>query len=564
MPKRSIAGSFVLTLALLCHSTATLQASKTMENPAPNGRREMPRAGVFTTEDPYGGVSYEERPDVGKEARILTVTDLLKSTVPTFWKHKTSLDDGLEVNRLTDIKNQIALHETEIIRGIQKVPGIMEILDDNKDQEAEIQHFLTLRRAELQDIYKQLKKLKHDLEDEKHDKSTGLSDVQDKIKKLYDEIDIHLEGPGSTYNDDFVSKKKKTIRRLMTKKRNLRRDFKRLDYPKMKSLQHKIEFLEERRREIHQKSKNLSFSYIQRRIKRVEKNNARINYLVSIHLDRAQVQEVQAKLGRLREVRQKLASVTKSATQAGKEKLDLEADIRFEEKYYDQVARREGQILDEIRRTREAVHGLRSQEKVQAGSSKILSQERTPGRTQSMVPEAAGQHVYVVPLQKGITLPAVAELPRLLKERAGISRVQTPPGVVYLLPMGARGGLVNAGEAEVMAPGYAGAQGQAVVGADVRNLMQEVQTENDRKLGALKDSLSSMMDLMRKQGESLGRLIKDQELVRGQIKAIKSSPEVPKGVKSAAEKQQPKKRKLGLQEALEKNLEDEGRFGYDE
>jgi hypothetical protein len=555
---RSIPGSFFLPLVLLCISFYPVSGSETLDNSAPKSRRERPSSGVFTTEDPYKGVTYEQRPEVGKETRILTVTDLLKSTVPTFWKHKTSLADGLEVNRLTDIKNQIALHEAEIIRGIQQVPGIMEILDDNKDQEAEIQHFLTLRRAELQNIHKQLKKLKQDLEDEKHTKSTGLSDVQDKIKKLYDEIDIHLEGPGSTYNDDFVSRKKKSIRRLMTKKRNLRRDFERLDYPKMKALRRKIEFLEERRREIHDKSKGLSFSYIQRRVKRVEKNNARINYLVSIHLDRTQIQEVQAKLGRLREVRKKLASVTKDATEEGREKLDLEADIRFEEKYYDQVARREGQILDEIRRTRETVHGLRSKERVQVGDSKIRSQAKTMGRTQILdsKTEASDQHVYVVPLQSGITLPTVAELPRLLKERAGISRTETPPGVVYLLPMGSGG-------RQVMAPGYASQKGSQGSQAEIRNLVQEVQSQNDRKFGALKDSLSSMMDLMRKQGESLGQLIKDQERVQGQIKVIKSVNDSSQRPEPSKAKEKPKEKKLGLQEALEKNLEDEDRFGYE-
>ena len=129
---------------------------------------EVPDPKDFTANDPYQGMSYEERPTVQEVPEILNVTDLLRSTAPIFWKHKTSISKGGDVGQLTDIKQAIAAQEQEIIHEIKRVPGILEILDDNKDLEAQIQSFLTLRRAEVRDIHVKVRKLKDDLEKEKN------------------------------------------------------------------------------------------------------------------------------------------------------------------------------------------------------------------------------------------------------------------------------------------------------------------------------------------------------------------------------------------------------------
>ena len=463
---------------------------------------EVPDPKDFTANDPYQGMSYEERPTVQEVPEILNVTDLLRSTAPIFWKHKTSISKGGDVGQLTDIKQAIAAQEQEIIHEIKRVPGILEILDDNKDLEAQIQSFLTLRRAEVRDIHVKVRKLKDDLEKEKNVKVTDISSVGSKIQGLYDEIDLHLEDPTSRYNDDFILKRKEKIRRLMRKKKVLKRDFERLEYPKMKSIHKKIEFLEERRKEIHEKSRDLSFKYVQRRIGLIDKNNNRINYLISIHMKRSRVRQIRAKLASLHAVRNQLDTAKLKISEKGSDALDLEADIRFEEKYYEQVARREKEILDEIRRSREMIHGLRSGSSEPDRKQSIATPDKAQvGKSGAMIQkqdkqETPAEHVYVIPMRAGLDLPGLAEIPRMLQEKAQSAGTKTPSGIVYVMPI----------DKMTKEPEVRGRQ--KILEPEISSLLQERNEKNLARIHRLEDRLSRIAELMDRQANTLEALSK--------------------------------------------------------
>jgi|GEM_PF-1057836 len=477
----------------------------------PGMEREVPDPKNFTANDPYMGKTYEERPLVQEVPEILNVTDLLRSTTPIFWRHRTSVSQGADVGRLTDIKRTIETREQEIIHEIKQIPGILEIFDDNKDLEAQIQNFLALRRAEVRDIHTRVKKLKEELEREKSIKVTDISDVGAKIQGLYDEIDLHLEDPTSKYNDQYILDRKAKIRRLMRKKKVLKRDFERLEYPKMKSIQKKIEFLEERRKEIHEKSRDLSFKFVVRRLQMIEKNNNRINYLVSIHMDRARIRSVKAKMTVLEDLKNQLKKTSDKISEKGTKTLDLEADIRFEERYYDQVAKREMEMLEEIRRSREMVHGLRSKSSVDMKQESVSSGVEGPsGKAEKRAEkrmekgddsQGSSDHVYVIPMKAGLDLPRVVEIPEILKKKARESGTAAPSGIVYVMPMDQ----VGKGRPEY--------PGQPQANAAQGNLQAQIRESNEKNLGRilrLEERLLQMTELMQKQAKALEVLSETQ------------------------------------------------------
>ena len=58
------------------------------------------------------------------------------------------------------------------------------------------------------------------------------------------------------------------------------------------------------------------------------------------------VRDIRRRLQKIRNFRSQLQKMEKGSTTKELEKNDLEADIRFEEKYYDHVAQREKEILE--------------------------------------------------------------------------------------------------------------------------------------------------------------------------------------------------------------------------
>lgn len=503
----------------MCRSLLLLGICLSSASAEPGVEREIPNPRNFTANDPYMGRTYEERPLVQEVPEILNVTDLLRSTTPIFWKHKTSINQGADVGKLTDIKRDIEAREQEIILEIREVPGILEILDDNKDLEAQIQNFLVLRRAEVKDIQDGIKKLKSDLENVKLAKSTDISDVGGKIQTLYDEIDLHLEEPTSKYNDQYILDRKTKIRRLMQKKKVLKRDYERSEDPKMKSIEKKIGFLEERRKEIHEKSRDLSFEFVKRRIENIEKNNNRINYLVSIHMDRERIRSVKAKMGALDVLKKKLETTNEQISEKSSPALELEADIRFEERYYDIVAKREMEMLEEIRRSREMVHGMRSASvvagtKVNSSQSQADPGKYVPQAKLSVEQKEAPEHVYVIPMKAGLDLPKVVEIPKILKQRAEEAGSVTPSGIVYVMPM-------NKAESD-----SSGAPGQ-ITPSQSMAVEKQLRESNERNLGRilrLEERLVEISEMMTKQTKVLQNLserpvlrsdpLKNQEMVQ--------------------------------------------------
>ncbi|MCJ8347242.1 hypothetical protein MJH12_17005, partial [bacterium] len=113
--------------------------------------KEAPSADKFRAEDPYKSTNYGDRPfqeDVDLE--YFSVDDLLKANLPTFWNYMTSVSKGLEVGELAELKNELNINEKKLLDKLQeKIPEISELVEENENLEAEIQHFLVLRRAEL-------------------------------------------------------------------------------------------------------------------------------------------------------------------------------------------------------------------------------------------------------------------------------------------------------------------------------------------------------------------------------------------------------------------------------
>ena len=167
-------------------------------------------------------MAYQDRPKVKDAARVLSVDDLLRSNLPTFWKNRKSVSGASNVGELAERRHEIDMLERDLLAQIQGIPGIPEIVEENKNLEAEIQNFLTLRRAELKDLHKQVRRLEKELDSAKQVKAHDISGLQDRIQGLYDDIDTHLESPEASYNDTYVLKRKDRIKKLLRKKKDFK------------------------------------------------------------------------------------------------------------------------------------------------------------------------------------------------------------------------------------------------------------------------------------------------------------------------------------------------------
>ncbi|PCJ19165.1 MAG: hypothetical protein COB02_08950 [Candidatus Cloacimonadota bacterium] len=328
--------------------------------------REIPSSDKFRTEDPYKSTNYQDRPfQEESDLEYFSVDDLLKANLPTFWNYMTSVSKGLEVGELAELKNQLNINEKKLLDKLQqKIPEITELVEENENYEAEIQHFLVLRRAELKDLYKQIKRVKKELGLLKVSKVRDLDTVQGRIQALYDDIDTHLEDPNSSYNDDYILNRKRRISRLMKKRRVLKTDLKHLNYTKVQRKQKQLEFLLDRKKEIHEDSKNLTFKFTQKRVKAIQKNNARINYLISVSLPKKHIRKIRKSMRIIRRIREKIAKMENEGSKTNNNLSVEEQSIRFETEYYSQIEKREDELMDEIRRDREQVKGFRSRVRV--------------------------------------------------------------------------------------------------------------------------------------------------------------------------------------------------------
>ena len=439
---------------------------------------EKPTRHNLSTKDPYGGVAYQNRPVTKDAARVLSVDDLLRSNLPTFWKSRKSISGAANVGDLAERRYEIDMLEKDLLAQIQGIPGIPEIIEENKNLEAEIQNFLTLRRAELKDLHKQVRRLERELDSAKQVKAHDISGLQDRIQGLYDDIDTHLESPEASYNDTYVLKRKERIKKLLRKKKTLRSNLQRLNDPKIKRLSARLEFLQERRKEIHDKSRDLSFKYVVKRMNMIEKNNARINYLVNVNSNRGETKKLKAKMARVRQLRDSLDSERKKLKSKDPGHVDLETEIRFEEKYYDRVAQRESEILEDIRRSRQMIRkgvsdkaGSRSSiikpNKEVKASSDVSGQETSSGKP----------HVIVVPLKKGMDLSSVGKLPEVLKANPKFKNAREGT-VIY------------------MSNDSSDKESAKELVADVQRDLEEQNLRLSKELGALRASLEALHETM--------------------------------------------------------------------
>tara|TARA_Y100000589_G_scaffold320629_1_gene350773 strand:- start:1126 stop:2748 length:1623 start_codon:yes stop_codon:yes gene_type:complete len=517
---------------------------------ADNGgsKLEKPTRHNLSTDDPYGGVPYQERPAVKEVTRVLSVDDLLRSNLPTFWKSRKSISDAANVGGLSERRYEIDMLEKDLLAQIQGIPGIPEIIEENRNLEAEIQNFLTLRRAELKDLHKQIRILEKELDSAKQVKAHDISGLQDRIQSLYDDIDTHLESPESSYNDTYILQRKERIKKLLRKKKTLRSNLQKLNDPKIKRLSNRLEFLQERRRELHEKSRDLSFKYVEKRMTMIEKNNARINYLVNINSNRGETKKLKAKMARIRQLRDSLDSERQKLKSTEQGQVDLETEIRFEEKYYDRVAKRESEILEDIRRSRQMIRqgsSDRSNNRVSTvnrGSKADVSTDSPENKASS-----GKSHVIVVPLKKGMDLSSVGKLPDVLKANPKFKNAREGT-VIYM----SNDSSDNESAKDLV--------------ADVQRDLEEQNLRLSKELGALRVSLEALHKTMQMQQQQTQQYYplrsqpsppekKIPSVVEKNKQEIKSKPAKPEVV--APQKQKPK----GLEAAIQSDLEDSDEMG---
>ncbi|MEE2923540.1 MAG: hypothetical protein VX619_02065 [bacterium] len=506
---------------------------------------EKPTRHNLSTKDPYGGVAYQNRPVAKDTARVLSVDDLLRSNLPTFWKSRKSISDAANVGDLAERRYEIDMLEKDLLAQIQGIPGIPEIIEENKNLEAEIQNFLTLRRAELKDLHKQVRRLERELDSAKQVKAHDISGLQDRVQGLYDDIDTHLESPEASYNDTYVLQRKERIKKLLRKKKTLRSNLQRLNDPKIKRLSTRLEFLQERRKEIHEKSRDLSFKYVAKRMNMIEKNNARINYMVNINSNRGETKKLKAKMARVRQLRNSLDSEREKLKSKESGQVDLETEIRFEEKYYDRVAQRESEILEDIRRSRQMIR--KGVSKNVGPSSSVVKQ----GKKVEESSDTSGQktvsdksHVIVVPLKKGMDLSSVGKLPEVLKANPKFKNAREGT-VIY------------------MSNDSSDKESAKELVADVQRDLEEQNLRLSKELGALRASLEALHKTMLSQKQH-------QPLILEQVTPKKELPKKnkedtkevkPKPLKTKREILKNKKKPVDLESVIQSDLEASDEMG---
>ena len=139
-------------------------------------------------------------------------------------------------------------------------------------------------------------------------------------------------------------------------------------------------------------------------------------------------------MARVRQLRNSLDSEREKLKSKESGQVDLETEIRFEEKYYDRVAQRESEILEDIRRSRQMIR--KGVSKNVGPSSSVVKQ----GKKVEESSDTSGQktssdksHVIVVPLKKGMDLSSVGEkLPEVLKSKPKKFKNAREGTVIYM------------------------------------------------------------------------------------------------------------------------------------
>lgn len=506
---------------------------------------EKPVIGALATEDPYQGVPYQERPLASDSVKVLSVDDLLRTNLPTFWKSRKSISTVANVGDLAQRRNEVDMLEKDLLSQIQGIPGIPELIEENRNLEAEIQNFLTLRRAELKDLHKQIKILETDLDAAKQVKAHDISELQNRIQGLYDDIDTHLESPEASYNDTYVLERKNRIKKLLRKKKTLNANLNKLNDPTIKRLTNRLEFLQERRREIHDSSRDLSFKYVQKRMDIIEKNNSRINYIVNINSDREQTKRLKSKMAKVRQLRSALDTARQNLKSSEPGQVDMETEIRFEEKYYDRVAERESEILEDIRRSRQRIRegasAVSADKVISIQTEEALDKGEKAGNAATAQQQS---HVIVVPLKEGMDISSVGKLPQVLMQNPKFKSAQEGTVIYMSEPSG------ESGEAKELI-------------AHVQRDLEEQNLRLSRELSALRASLETLHKTMLLQQRSIesNRVVKPvEQILEKQPVEKRKVNETVKVIKSNAVTES-KTNASGFEAAIQADLEASDRMG---
>ncbi len=411
---------FALALALVC--SPAIQAQTDLKRVSPED---------FLV-DAYDNVPYAERPLASESVlpEDRTESSYLDQMEPFLGEVMVNEVESLDLDPESMARRKLDLMELNLMNYIEEeIPEIADLRHENENHEFEVNHFLKLRRAELKELH-----LKIDSQREKKERllSARMADIEEVkagIRSYYEEIDLHLEDPSSSYDDDYIVHRKRMIRKMMKKEMALERDYREQDYPDVLRADKALRFLEQRRDEILVQSRDLSFPFVKRKMSYVEKNNARINYLVS-RLSEEKLKMVRSMLSSMRSIRTQLDGLMASSSKS-EARRSLEEDVRFEEKYYSELKKKDEDAMNEARRLR----GM--QEKLTSKSSVVTSRDGRgdSGDSVSMSNGGPPQYIYLLPVDQMSRLPKIREeLAGGMKSAPAREEPQAPAQMAAPLP----------------------------------------------------------------------------------------------------------------------------------
>ncbi|MBW7876151.1 MAG: hypothetical protein H3C47_09205 [Candidatus Cloacimonetes bacterium] len=383
--------------------------------------------------DAYENRSYWEKP-LAPEAleEDLTPVDTYlnqKSPQPRLLKIDPIDELGLSPEETT--RARLHVLEANLLAYLEEqLPEVAGLRTENEGFEFEVNHYLKLRRAELKEVYLKLESMEEKRNKFASARQADLDEVKQAIRRYYEEIDLHLESPSSAYNDDFVMHRKNLIRKLMKKELALTRDFRSMNYEPMDRIDKNIQFLKNRRDELLEQSKNRSFPFVVRKMEMIEKNNARINYLVS-RLPEEPLMQVRELLSNIRGLKTSLAKLDESSSKSQAQK-SLAEDVRFEQEYYARLREHDARQTEEAHRLKQLNQSLSATNHSMSNLVQDLeSRKEKENKANQDQENKKSNFIYIVPMNENQELiapskpsPQVQMLPS--QPARDMSRVMVP------------------------------------------------------------------------------------------------------------------------------------------
>ena len=371
--------------------------------------------------DAYENRSYWEKPLAPQalEEDLNPVDTYLSQNAPQPRLLKVDPIDELGLSPEETTRARLHVLESNLLAYLEEqLPEVANLRTENEGFEFEVNHYLKLRRAELKEVYLKLQSMEEKRNKFAMAKQADLDEVKQAIRRYYEEIDLHLESPSSAYNDDFVMHRKGLIRKLMKKELALNRDFRSMNYEPMERIDKNILFLKNRRDELLEQSKNRSFPFVVRKMEMIQKNNARINYLVS-RLPEEPLLQVRELLANIRGLKTSLAKLDESSSKSQSDK-SLAEDVRFEQEYYAKLRQHDEKQTEEAHRLRQLNQSLSATNHSMSNLVNDLQGRRQEQLNAEKRQESANPNfIYIVPMAEGQELISPSQtVPQVQKQIA--------------------------------------------------------------------------------------------------------------------------------------------------